>query len=627
MKLTQTEAQDIFLDYYKNNPRGLIKDLNTKANKIYSPRSPNGFRYAHYPNLYDFKNVDDNSKIAKKWILNNFFKNIEKVDLQDYKNHEKKLTTTIKEYDECQNTIKTLSNLLLECQKNKNTQTNAVYNFISKSTQHDIKENKENLKHLKEKVNSLKSIIETTKKENEIVLKNIMNESVNEYSKILQSVIDEYKEKEENYKTIITSKDETINTIKNALQQQQETNKKQKIVLSSIKEKQNVLNNTLKQYESENKIMRDEIKFHKEQIELLNKQSETITQKFLTKINKLEELLKSQNEKLIKNNEKIQQESTKLKNTIDPQELLVIKNKIITLENTNNKLNDSIIKYTNNLNENNENLKIMKEELKQKNEYYANFKKEHEKSIKILEDKIINLLKEKEECYEELKLNNNYKKENDILIESLKLELKSEKEKFKLVKDELQEVKIIISKIVKEHEEYVKLITIQNEKLKSENEILKNKIQQLTQIQEKKVQKETVQKQQTLVTQHNKEILNFENAFFIFQKDQKFKGSISIKEIQPEFSLNALMTFNFNNSELNYILSKDIKINRIGISRYEFFTLTDEKVLFYIEKQKGQTQFDFINNLNALNLLFQSKVSFFDIYKIKKQKSNFITVQ
>ncbi len=61
---------------------------------------------------------------------------------------------------------------------------------------------------------------------------------------------------------------------------------------------------------------------------------------------------------------KIQQESTKLKNTIDPQELLVIKNKIITLENTNNKLNDSIIKYTNNLNENNENLKKYERRIK-----------------------------------------------------------------------------------------------------------------------------------------------------------------------------------------------------------------------------------------------------------------------
>lgn len=616
MKLTQSEAQDIFLDYYKNNPRGLIKDLNTKANKIYSPRSKSNFKYAHYPNLYDFKNVDDNSKMAKKWILNNFFKNIEKVELQDYKKHEKELTTSLKDYDDCQNTIKTLSSLLIECQKNKNTQTSAVYNFISKSTQHDIKENKENLKQLKETVNNLKSVIQTTKNENEIILKKFMNESVNEYSKILQLVIDEYKEKDEQYKTILTIKDENINTIKNALQQQQEINKKQKIVLSSIKEKQSTLNRTLKEYESENKIMRNEINFHKEQIELLNNQSETITQKFLTKINKLEELLKTQNEKLIKNNEKLKQESEKLKNTIDPQELLILKNKITTLENTNNKLNDSIIKYSNSLNQNNENLKNMKEELKQKNEYYALFKKEHEKSVKLLEDKIINTLNEKEKCYEELKLNNNYKKENDILTESLKLELQSEKEKFKLLKEEIKELKIIITKIVKEHEEYTRLITFQNEKLKSENEILKNKIKELTI--EKQVKKEIQRIEPQQITQHNKEILNFENAFFIFQKDQKFKGNINIKEIQPEKSLNALITFNFNSTELDYILNKDIKINRIGNSKYEFFTLTKEKFVFYMQKQRNETQFDFINKINALNLLFKTKVSFFNIYKITR---------
>ena len=49
--------------------------------------------------------------------------------------------------------------------------------------------------------------------------------------------------------------------------------------------------------------------------------------------------------------------------------------------------------------------------------------------------------------------------------------------------------RITITKIVKEHEEYTRLITFQNEKLKSENEIIKNKIKELTI--EKKVEKET----------------------------------------------------------------------------------------------------------------------------------------
>ena len=36
------------------------------------------------------------------------------------------------------------------------------------------------------------------------------------------------------------------------------------------------------------------------------------------------------------------------------------------------------------------------------------------------------------------------------------------KEKYKLLKDEIKELKIIITKIVKEHEEYTRLITFQN---------------------------------------------------------------------------------------------------------------------------------------------------------------------
>ena len=653
-RVGKKEAQKLFIEHYKDNILGMIKDVNSRARKTIKLGSKNSWKYRTDPSKYDLTTIDDGSKQAHKWILNQAYHNlannshinIDKSEIQNLKNHLKDEKEKIKNLKESIIEIKNYKKILHD------DELRELCDNLNKELNEKLKETQDNVVLLNESLKIANEKIILLKEEHDQNITNAVLKATDNYAKIIEQKTKdftqqkqelenkkvEYEQELQNSKKLLENEkqltkektdkinelkqkissineeiktcNETVNNLRNEHKQENEKYKKQSLQnqeqKSKLSEKYSILQNKydnlvqkLKESENNIKVLQQKVESNQltsQSIESFQKKLETALQKhedYKTKINALKEKGEILESRL---KEKMEKDSEILKATLN--ESAQLKEKIKKIEE---ELQLHILEKR----ELNETVTQLRKEKEIKNATMMAYKAR----IQVFGSEIKSLKEDIEECKERITIQNE-------TIAQLNKELNETKEENNKMQDELKRKIAEKSELLQQANDQLALC-IQNSKLKDGKIVeLESKISKLM------TPDNTFLKQNEVLDE--KETVKF-RAIVRQNKNEKILTTISVLTVRTQYGTFKVLRLDFvteENNQLNIpLIQQMISVTRINEYTYKIMFPNEQTNPPYVVKllnneNESVRAFD-IRNKVFMNIM-KKNTSFYDNYVLKK---------
>jgi len=660
-RVGKEEAKSLFLKYYNNSPSSMVRDINSKA-KTLKPNAKNSWKYRNNPSKYDMKGIDDNSNVARQWIMNRFFRHMNNVSAPKTTANEEVITSLKAEIENSKSIIKGLTSQIKACQedkKNADSSVKSTYNASIAELKKQVQEQKSMIDSLKESLAAHEQRVALLKSEYENNVSQAMSKSEKEYSDVINGI----KQDHEAALLQLKKEKEAISNELNKLQAvlQEETKSKGAIQteLSAAKAQLAEEKNKLNNLEIQNKQLRQQGKASSENIASEIQSKEQAISDYVAQIAKLQERIAKQDAALNTMQKTIFDLANK--HDSDTQRAQKTSERIADLEKRNelleakkNELEANVTKLTNEIDN-------AKAEILKKTNEYSNLEKEYNKQRQELENKYIQELQAKEALNQKVKELTQDRRDKEGLIATLRAQIRNLNESTKDTQQSSKELNKRIQELEteqtireqnaantqKNYEKEVNalklkikendtLILQSNEKISKNIENIKSKEDEINELKNQIKTLQTKEKNTGNKTASNNEIYEsmivFDKVLYNVGPKKGFVGSLTVEKYKIDPKLD-FKDEHFYMLKLDIIQNSEVKdfyvsinkfsvtINRTHSTTYELNTALGRSnnviYRFKIVQSKATSDEIFKEKLKAFNTLLKSITNFFDKHKLK----------
>jgi chromosome segregation ATPase len=573
-RVGKKEAQKLFIEHYKDNILGMIKDVNSRARKTLKLGSKNSWKYRTDPSKYDLTTIDDGSKQAHKWILNQAYHNlannnhvnIDKSEIQNLKNHLKDEKEKIKNLKDSIDEIKNYKKIIHD------DKLRELCDNLNKELNEKLKETQDNVFLLSESLKIANEKITLLKEEHDQNITNAVLKATDNYAKIIEQKTKDFTQQKQQLENKKIQYEEEFQNLQKLLENEKQTTKEKTNKINELKQQINTINEEINTCnETVSKLRND----YKQENEKYKKQS-LQNQEQKSKLSEKYSILQNKYDNLV-------QKLKESENNIKVLQQKVESNQLTShsIESSQKKLEIALQKH--------EEYKIKINTLKEKGEILENkLKEKTEKDSEILKD-VLNeaaQLKEKiKKIEEELQLHIVEKRELNETTKQLRKEKEIVNATTMAYKARIQVFGSEIKTLKEDIEEFKQRIKIQNQTIEELNKQLKT-----TQDENKKVQNELKSK----ITERSEFLQQANDQLALCIQNSKLKDA-KITELESEIS--KLMTPDNTFLKENEVLDEKEKVKFRAIVHQN----NNEKILTTISVLIVRTKF---GNFQILRLDF-----------------------